>query len=456
MERLLLLSLRARSRLASHCVLLLSLLGSCLADVEYYGVCDAGSTGTRLYIFALDTAAGGSAKASSIFVKKTKPGLSSYKDAPEKAAAPLLKLFQEGAEKVPADRRASMPLAIFGTAGMRLLEKPVQDKIWSAVRHGLTADQKAYPFDAATLQTQTISGDMEGLWAVLTTNFLTGRISHDLALSGKASPVGLMDLGGSSTQIGMPKVDTAKAGVLLNGDDTTVHSYLGFGMTHIREQMRKNTAGGEDAACYMKGAVVEDQLAGAGAASQCRALIHKMMTDESKSCKVRREGLDSPPRCLGDIAEEPGKKDAIAKGTLPFYAVAGFTYVVDFVRWWVELQKASLEDPSLKEAVDAAIPFLSSFPNPTLEEFEAAVNAMCAGQYSLASMVKHPYTGEDNAPYRCFQANYILVLLKDVYGFSQSGRSITFALDIDGEDLEWPLGAVLYKRWYSKGNKQEL
>jgi len=60
----------------------------------------------------------------------------------------------------------------------------------------------------------------------------------------------------------------------------------------------------------------------------------------------------------------------------------------------------------------------------------------------------------DNAPYRCFQANYILVLLEDMYGFRTDGRSITFLLDVDGEDLEWPLGALLHRRAQGSGKKE--
>ena len=46
----------------------------------------------------------------------------------------------------------------------------------------------------------------------------------------------------------------------------------------------------------------------------------------------------------------------------------------------------------------------------------------------------------------CSQANYILVLLGETYGFARDGRTVTFALDVEGEDLEWPLGALLHQR----------
>ena len=33
-------------------------------------------------------------------------------------------------------------------------------------------------------QARTVSGDEEGLWAVLATNFLMGRMGHDMLLGG--------------------------------------------------------------------------------------------------------------------------------------------------------------------------------------------------------------------------------------------------------------------------------
>jgi len=38
------------------------------------------------------------------------------------------------------------------------------------------------------------------------------------------------------------------------------------------------------------------------------------------------------------------------------------------------------------------------------------------------------------------------VLLEEIYGFKRDSRTITFAAEHEGEDLEWPLGAMLFKR----------
>eukprot|EP00928_Gymnodinium_smaydae_P064923 TRINITY_DN48156_c0_g1_i1.p1 TRINITY_DN48156_c0_g1~~TRINITY_DN48156_c0_g1_i1.p1 ORF type:complete len:461 (+),score=72.97 TRINITY_DN48156_c0_g1_i1:65-1384(+) len=414
--------------------------GFLLADakVEYFAVCDAGSTGTRLYVFQVDAKAG---KASSVFVKKIKPGLSSYVARPADAGPPLLKLLREGAQAVPEGERKRLGLKIFGTAGMRLLKSEEQASVWQEVEDALAGDPE-YPFDVSAIEAGTVSGEEEGLWAVLTTNFLTGHMSDKLLSNGKGSPLGLMDLGGSSTQIAIPSAAAAQKGGNFHSD-VLVHSYLGFGMTYIREKMRvKHHHDKGDAACYMWSASIDavpTPLSGMGNASLCRGHIRDMLEASSHSCQGNPD--ESP--CLGDIAFMPEKADAITKGSVEFMAVAGFTYVVDFVRWWLELNPT---------AAAGAKAFLNAYPRPSLAELRTAANFLCEGNYKVVAELtaddakRHRFTQADNAPFRCFQVNYILVLLQDMYGFAEDGRSITFALDVDGEDLEWPLGALLHQR----------
>lgn len=407
-------------------------------DGEYFAVCDAGSTGTRLYIFLLPPS--GPTKARSVFVKKVKPGLSSYAENPTGTVAPLLKLFSQGAEKVPEGKRAALPTFIFGTAGMRLLAPEAQKAVWSALSEGLS-DSPTFPFSKGGLQMRTVSGVEEGLWAVVAANFLTGRISLDLKVSGASPAVGLLDLGGSSTQIAIPPV--AEASSTHIGQGATVQSYLGFGMTRIREQIRIRTTSKADAACYMKGTKLAEagqELVGSGDATTCRQLIEAIMVEESASCTASRESESAEASCLGDLRQRAKETQTIKDGSLDFFAVSGFTYAVDFVRWWFALSP------------DAASGFVTTFPRPTLSELQDAVDKMCAGEWSVVEAhasneeTKHEFTGPDNTPYRCFQANYILVLLGKVYGFPADKRVLHFALEHEGEDLEWPLGALLHER----------
>jgi hypothetical protein len=247
-----------------------------------------------------------------------------------------------------------------------------------------------------------------------------------------------MDLGGSSTQIAIPSASAKASGWPLH-QGVTVHSYLGFGMTHIREQMRKSFQGAEDAVCYMKGTPVDEHVLGTGVGSECRAVIRDKLQQQMRDCAT---SMGAAKPCLGELAADAVATKAIKSGEMEFYAVAGMTYVADFIRWYLEHHASSETDH-----------FVSAFPKPSLQQLRVAVDVVCAGEYSWVKErtagpkeAQHSFTGFDNAPYRCFQANYIIVLLADVYGFSPETSSVSFLLDIDGEDLEWPLGALLEQR----------
>lgn len=418
-------------------------------EAEYFAICDAGSTGTRLYVFRLDVSASNSSSstAKSVFVKKVKPGLSSFAKNPADAVPPLLKLLIEGSESIPKDVRSKTTLSIMGTAGMRLLDSAAQSSIWETVKAGLVKDA-TFPFQKAELEARTITGEDEGLWAMYNANFLTKRMTHELKSFGTDKALGLMDLGGSSTQIVIPGKGAAVEGESF-GAGAFVHSYLGFGMTYIREEMHKTYAG-KDEVCYMKGRIDAD-IFGKGEADACRKLIREMLQTQVLACQEKR---DNNGPCLGDLGEEAVAVRAIS-GDVDFYAVAGMTYVVDFIRWWSDL--------FYSDHSEATAPFLNSYPRPSLAALEKAVDVLCAGDYKAVAdrtadkKLAHSFTGFDNAPYRCFQANYILVLLQDKYGFASTGQTISFLLDVDGEDLEWPLGALLHRRAASgRAGKQEL
>lgn len=267
-------------------------------------------------------------------------------------------------------------------------------------------------------------------------NFLTGRVGDDLQLAAGASPVSVMDLGGSSTQVGIPVLAATPRNV---GEGALVHSYLGFGMTKMREKVRaESKASGFDAACYMRGYEIESGLVGSGQGPACRKLIQATMRDASQACRAKRvERRVMDLVCLEDLKNHPQTTKVIKEGSMAFYALSGFTYATDFVRWWLN---------------DSSNAFSSSFPAPSLEELRHAVDAMCGSEWApvppmiLDEATAHPYTTIENAHQRCFQNNYILVLLGDVYGFPLDSRPITFALEVAGEDLEWPLGALLSQR----------
>lgn len=45
---------------------------------------------------------------------------------------------------------------------------------------------------------------------------------------------------------------------------------------------------------------------------------------------------------------------------------------------------------------------------------------------------------------RCFESVFMITLLIDGFGFDPHSRDITFAFDVNGQEVEWTLGMALY------------
>ncbi len=86
---------------------------------------------------------------------------------------------------------------------------------------------------------------------------------------------------------------------------------------------------------------------------------------------------------------------------------------------------------------------LERWPRPTLGELAPAVAAFCAQDWADVRGCEHAYTPADVLPSRCVEAAFVLVLLRDAYGVPVASRQVEFALEVDGEEVEWTWGYVL-------------
>ncbi|CAE8675316.1 unnamed protein product, partial [Polarella glacialis] len=113
------------SKLVS-CLLLLATPFSAAANGSFALIADAGSTGTRVYLFSLPEGE----KQVKIHDMGKGPALSSFQDAPEFAAQSVRKQLLEAKELIPVDLHATVPVSVFATAGMRLVPKEKQEAIY--------------------------------------------------------------------------------------------------------------------------------------------------------------------------------------------------------------------------------------------------------------------------------------------------------------------------------------
>ena len=127
---------------------------------SYVVVIDAGSSGCRAHVYRygkLGSISGPLYILPQHDSKKLKPGLSSFAGQPELAGPSLSSLIQFVKEKVPENYWKDTPIWLKATAGLRLLEKTVSDKILESVRAFLK-DPSSSPFHFKTHYAQLISG----------------------------------------------------------------------------------------------------------------------------------------------------------------------------------------------------------------------------------------------------------------------------------------------------------
>uniref|UniRef100_A0A669CS56 nucleoside diphosphate phosphatase n=1 Tax=Oreochromis niloticus TaxID=8128 RepID=A0A669CS56_ORENI len=165
----------------------------CCCRVFYGIMFDAGSTGTRIHIYK--------------FIQKdpvelpvldnemyhaVKPGLSSYKDDPEEGGNTIRQLLRIAKKTVPEEDWRRTPVVLKATAGLRLLPEDKARALLKEVQEVFEESPFYVPGNSVTI----MNGKNEGVLAWVTVNFLTGHL-----YSNTRRTVGILDLGGGSTQI---------------------------------------------------------------------------------------------------------------------------------------------------------------------------------------------------------------------------------------------------------------
>ena len=134
-------------------------------------VIDAGSTGSRSFLYTVARDASGGLAVTRAKGIKVKPGLSAFADAPEDAAPYLMPLFEHAARVIDAEKHGATRVFVKATAGMRLLAPSAQDAIFDALAAGLGAlAPAAFPFALRRADVGTITGTAEGYYCLLYTS----------------------------------------------------------------------------------------------------------------------------------------------------------------------------------------------------------------------------------------------------------------------------------------------
>ncbi|XP_042598085.1 ectonucleoside triphosphate diphosphohydrolase 6-like isoform X1 [Cyprinus carpio] len=371
-----------------------------------YGIMfDAGSTGTRIHIFKFQIEPNEAPKLAHETFRAIKPGLSAYADDPEKSKEGLLELLNVAKDTVPETLWSSSPLMLRATAGLRLLPGEKATILLDKVREVFSESLFLYRPDSVSI----MDGTDEGMSAWITINFLLG------VLHGTESPkVGMLDLGGGSTQITFALQDE-KTIQSLPLDYVT--SFQMFNISHALYSYSYLGLGLMSARLAVLGGIEGQPLAGPQElVSPCLAPDYSGQWEHAEvlyTVKGQKAGEPIYETCLTKVEKMIYKRVRKIEGVkdVDFYA---FSYYYDRA---VDL---GLIDESTGGSVKVS---------DYIEGAKKVCNNMAAG-------------GIKESPFLCLDLTYISVLLQEL-DFPPD-KELKLARQINDVETSWALGATFH------------
>ena len=256
-------------------------------DPEYIAVIDAGSSGSRIFLYQL-MRQHGQLRLKDLFSNEpATSGISSFVNHPEQAGSsgvqPLLLALQDFLAKNKIET-AAVEVNVLGTAGMRMVASPAAQKIYDSISSQIVSSG----FKLGRVE--TITGVSEGLYSWIDVNELLGTFKS------KAQTRAMIEIGGASAQIAYgiskPSGDDSVS-VSINGKTYHVfsESFLGLGRNQSRKLMIDHAPADEAQdhnPCYPEGLSFVDRKVGAERITghfdiaRCKKLYQLVITEKLK------------------------------------------------------------------------------------------------------------------------------------------------------------------------------
>lgn len=187
-----------------------------MGKYSYGVILDAGSSGTRVYVYNWKNAANARDSASAKELqslprietkkkwrKKVHPGVSTFGEKPEDVGPEhLAPLVDFALDIVPEDEVANTPIFLLATAGMRLLPEYQRSQVLDNIC-GYFQKNTRFQLPDCGLHVQVIPGETEGLYGWIAANYLLGGFDapDEHAHGNGHHTYGFLDMGGASAQI---------------------------------------------------------------------------------------------------------------------------------------------------------------------------------------------------------------------------------------------------------------
>ncbi|KAG5394994.1 hypothetical protein IGI04_024957 [Brassica rapa subsp. trilocularis] len=456
-------------------------------SLRYSVVIDGGSTGTRIHVFGYRIESGKPVfefRGANYASLKLHPGLSAYAEDPEGASAALRELVEFAKGRVPRGMWVETEVRLMATAGMRLLEVSVQEKILGVVRRVLgssgflfrdewasvisdadaAVDATAYYIVTAGFigvsrgtrrsddgvrrsflrqrneqkLTQNVdavaaAGSDEGVYAWVVANFALGSLGGD-----PIKTTGIVELGGASAQVTfvssepMPSEFSRTVSFGNVSYSLYSHSFLHFGQNAAHEKLWGSLVSRD------RNSAVEPTLEG----------------KHADPCAPKGYNLDTitQKHLSGFLAEESklaSSFQAVGNYSLCRSAALSILQEGNDKCSYQHCSIGSTFTPKLQGRFLATENFFYTSKFFGLGEKSWLSNMISAGERFCGEdwsklRVKDPSLEEEDLLRYCFSSAYIVSLLHDTLGVPLDDERVGFANQA-GDDipLDWALGAFI-------------
>lgn len=345
-------------------------------------VIDAGSTGSRVHIYAYELDETNTPiNINEVWNKKINPGFATIEPT-NKAINNYLTILLSGA---PTPK---LPVYFYATAGMRLLPASKQKFLFQGLKEWFSQQAQW-----ELVEGRTITGNEEALYDWLSVNYHLGTLK-----SSQNKTVGVMDMGGASVQVVFPiqkneqinpssQVELDLYGQHIN---LFVHSFLGLGQVEMSHQFLNTRS------CFSNEYPLPDGGSGQGNASTCEQEVSTLMNAVHGVNRTIQPVLTSNP------VDE-------------WYAIGGITHLAGNPLFHFE--NGQLTNQNLMNQADTKI---------------------CNKQWEHLNA---QFPNDEYIYEYCLFSSYYYALMVDGYGIypEQNVNFIDFK-----QDLDWTRGVVLH------------
>ncbi|KAE8023258.1 hypothetical protein FH972_008978 [Carpinus fangiana] len=398
---------------------------------KYGIVIDGGSTGTRIHVFEYRVENGSPVYdfgTDGLATMRVNPGLSAFAEDPDGAGRSLTELLEFGKGRVPRGRWGETEIRLMATAGLRLLESELQQRILESCRQVLRSSGFKFRNEWASI----ITGSDEGLYAWVVANYALGTLGGD-----PLQTTGIIELGGASAQVTFVSSESMPpefSRTVRFGNITYnlySHSFLHFGQNVAFDSFKEALISSDlnlVTESLQKGTLL-DPCTPKGYSHNVESLKLSPGSLEDKSkylATLQSKGNFSECRSAALTLLQKGKEKCSYQS-----CYIGSTFI-----------------PKLRGRFLATENFFytSRFfglgRRAFLSELMMAGQKFCGEDWSKLKKKYHSRNEEDLLRY-CFSSAYIVALLHDSLGVSLDDKGIEVANHARNIPLDWALGAFI-------------